>query len=69
MASDAGTTHSGLDLTPSTSARDEVKVNNSSATDMKHACDDALKRVSRHLPFVQRAMSMLVHRCVMRYAS
>ncbi len=26
--------------------REEVKVNNASATDMKHACDDALKRVS-----------------------
>ena len=25
--------------------REEVKVNNASATDMKHACDDALKRV------------------------
>ena len=26
--------------------REEVKVNNASATEMKHACDDALKRVS-----------------------
>ena len=26
--------------------REEVKVNNVSVTDMKHACDDALKRVS-----------------------
>lgn len=25
---------------------EEVKVNNASATEMKHACDDALKRVS-----------------------
>ena len=25
--------------------REEVKVNNASVTDMKHACDDALKRV------------------------
>lgn len=30
--------------------REEVKVNNASATDMKHACDDALKRVCT-LPF------------------
>ena len=29
-----------------TEEREEVKVNNASATDMKHACDDALKRVS-----------------------
>lgn len=33
-------------LLPSTEARDVVKVNNASATEMKHACDDALKRVS-----------------------
>lgn len=26
--------------------RDEIKVNNSSATELKHACDDALKRVN-----------------------
>jgi hypothetical protein len=26
--------------------REEVQVNNASVTDMKHACDDALKRVS-----------------------
>lgn len=26
--------------------REEVKVNNASVTEMKHACDDALKRVS-----------------------
>ena len=26
--------------------REEVKANNASATEMKHACDDALKRVS-----------------------
>ncbi|KAI0728475.1 microsomal signal peptidase 25 kDa subunit-domain-containing protein [Fomitopsis betulina] len=31
-------------LLPSTEARDVVKVNNASATEMKHACDDALKR-------------------------
>lgn len=29
--------------------REVVKVNNASATDMKHACDDALKRVSLFL--------------------
>lgn len=33
-------------LAPSQEERDEVKVNNASVTDMKHACDDALKRVS-----------------------
>ncbi|KAI0918404.1 hypothetical protein AcW1_009698 [Taiwanofungus camphoratus] len=31
-------------LAPSQEERDEVKVNNASVTDMKHACDDALKR-------------------------
>ncbi|KAL6306336.1 microsomal signal peptidase 25 kDa subunit-domain-containing protein [Sparassis latifolia] len=31
-------------LAPSQEERDEVKVNNASATEMKHACDDALKR-------------------------
>ncbi|GBE88723.1 hypothetical protein SCP_1401280 [Sparassis crispa] len=31
-------------LAPSQVERDEVKVNNASATEMKHACDDALKR-------------------------
>ncbi|OCH89328.1 hypothetical protein OBBRIDRAFT_756696 [Obba rivulosa] len=41
---DAATTHPGLNLAPSAMAREEVKVNNASATDMKHACDDALKR-------------------------
>lgn len=33
-------------LLPSTEERDVVKVNNASVTEMKHACDDALKRVS-----------------------
>ncbi len=37
----------GLLKTPSVDVqREEVKVNNASVTDMKHACDDALKRVS-----------------------
>ncbi|KAH9932927.1 microsomal signal peptidase 25 kDa subunit-domain-containing protein [Fomitopsis serialis] len=31
-------------LLPSTEVRDVVKVNNASVTEMKHACDDALKR-------------------------
>jgi len=31
-------------LVPSQAEREEVKVNNASATEMKHACDDALKR-------------------------
>ena len=31
----------------STTEREEVKVNNASITELKHACDDALKRVSR----------------------
>ncbi|EPT02105.1 hypothetical protein FOMPIDRAFT_1022959 [Fomitopsis schrenkii] len=31
-------------LLPSTEERDVVKVNNASVTEMKHACDDALKR-------------------------
>ncbi|KAI0090423.1 microsomal signal peptidase 25 kDa subunit-domain-containing protein [Irpex rosettiformis] len=35
----------GLLRTPNVNAeREEVKVNNASVTDMKHACDDALKR-------------------------
>ncbi|KAI0767964.1 microsomal signal peptidase 25 kDa subunit-domain-containing protein, partial [Irpex lacteus] len=35
----------GLLKTPSVDVqREEVKVNNASVTDMKHACDDALKR-------------------------
>lgn len=34
-------------LAPATGGeRDEVKVNNASVTELKHACDDALKRVS-----------------------
>ena len=33
---------------------EEVKVNNASATDMKHACDDALKRVRPSLSLVYR---------------
>ena len=38
---------SALLTTPATGVeRDEVKVNNASVTEMKHACDDALKRVS-----------------------
>ena len=44
---DAGSSISGLlTTTPTGVERDEVKVNNASVTDMKHACDDALKRVS-----------------------
>ena len=35
-----------LTATSSTAEREEVKVNNASVTEMKHACDDALKRVS-----------------------
>ena len=44
----AGTSSiSTLLTTPATGVeRDEVKVNNASVTEMKHACDDALKRVS-----------------------
>lgn len=33
-------------LAPLSEEREEVKVNNASVTEMKHACDDALKRVS-----------------------
>lgn len=37
-------------LAPSSTAeREEVKVNNASVTELKHACDDALKRVRRIL--------------------
>ena len=47
--SSSATTISDLLVTASAGAaaeREEVKVNNASATEMKHACDDALKRVS-----------------------
>ena len=43
----SGSSISGLRTTSATDVeRDEVKVNNASVSDMKHACDDALKRVS-----------------------
>lgn len=46
-ATSTTTAISGLLATAVTSAdRDEVKVNNASVSEMKHACDDALKRVS-----------------------
>lgn len=46
-SSGGSSTISGLLLAPTTGAdREEVKVNNASVTEMKHACDDALKRVS-----------------------
>ena len=47
--STSSTTIADLLVTASAGAaaeREEVKVNNASATEMKHACDDALKRVS-----------------------
>lgn len=46
-SSTSSNTISGLLASAATSGdREEVKVNNASVTDMKHACDDALKRVS-----------------------
>lgn len=36
---------------------EEVKVNNASVTEMKHACDDALKRVSVFPLFFPRVLS------------
>lgn len=45
-AESASSSIAGLLATPTAGVeRDEVKVNNASVTDMKHACDDALKRV------------------------
>lgn len=44
-SSSASSSISGLLTTTTTGVdRDEVKVNNASVSDMKHACDDALKR-------------------------
>lgn len=53
QGSSSTSTISGLLTTPVVNVdRDEVKVNNASVTEMKHACDDALKRVSGYIsPF------------------
>lgn len=49
----------GLLKTPSVDVqREEVKVNNASVTDMKHACDDALKRVSTVMFRVYSGLSL-----------
>ncbi|KAH9936030.1 microsomal signal peptidase 25 kDa subunit-domain-containing protein, partial [Amylocystis lapponica] len=53
-SSDGAVTNALLGLGPALEPREVVKVNNASVTEMKHACDDALKRfLSRPVLFNQ----------------
>lgn len=42
-----------LSVTVPAYEREEVKVNNANPTELKNACDDAVKRVRCHIPWIE----------------